>query len=103
MYCENCGKQLEENEVRCSQCGYMLGGGEVKEVTGSDTQDKKKPVSGNNTVSICCGMLIFIVIIIAILNNREFVALNGAGIIWGLAFLVLAIGILHEGIKIIRH
>jgi len=58
--------------------------------------------SKDTGVGICCGLLIILAIIGAIIGNWATISKYVLGILWGIIFLILLIGILVEGWKAVK-
>ena len=52
MYCRNCGKEINENQAICLECGVKKGDGK------NFCQNCGKPVEENATVCMNCGVAI---------------------------------------------
>ena len=53
-------------------------------------------------IVICCGLLILLAIIGAFIGSWESIAKNLPGILWGIIFSILLVGILYEGWKAVK-
>jgi hypothetical protein len=60
-------------------------------------------MSDTTACGICCGLLILFSIGSAISSNWASIAKNAPGILWGIAFLILLVGILYEGWKAVMN